>query len=224
MTNEDKTAEAIRLVSDTVISERRIIVVPLATLTHTPYNPSARTKEGKRLTQLVETIRKNGLIYPILITADRSVIDGNRRLTACRILNHETIECVVSELDRDEAFTTINTSAMRLGGKGWLDMAARGGVLPPKEAAQFEELKNLVGNYGVNLLIKQNLGLNVLGLCKSVVALGVKKKLEEIILDVATHRLTNKINAELRADKPSEKKRQAISRLLRATHNIAEAK
>jgi hypothetical protein len=215
-TTEERTAAAIRAVSDTTVSERRILIVPLSTITHTPYNPSARTKEGARLNRLVETIKKNGLIYPILITSDRSVIDGNRRLTACRALGHETIECVVSDLDRDEAFTTINTSSMRLGGKGWLDMASRGGVLPPKESAQYEELRNLVGSYGINLLIKQNLGLNILALCKQVAALGVKRRLEDIILEVATKRLTNKINAELRADKTAEKKITAINRLLRA--------
>ena len=209
------TNDVIRAISDSTISERRILVVPITTITHTPYNPAARTKEGARLTKLIETIRMNGLIYPILITADRNVIDGNRRLTACRSLGHETIECVISDLDCDEAFTIINTSAMSLGGKGWLDMAQRGGKLPTKEAAQFDELKSLVGSYGVGLLIKNNLGLNVLPLCKSVAALGVKRKIEDLILDVATKRITNKLNAELRADKPNEKKVAAINKLLK---------
>lgn len=213
--NIKTTSENVRIVSDSVISERRIIIVPIETITHTPYNPAARTKEGARLDKLIETIRKNGLIYPILITADRSLIDGNRRLTACRALGHTTIECVVSDLDRDEAFTAINTSSMALGGKGWLDMAARGGVLPPKEAAQYQELLALVGSYGVNLLIKNNLGLNVLTLCKSITNLGVKKPLDALILDVASKRLTNKINAELRADKTKERKVTAINRILK---------
>lgn len=213
---DQRTMNAIRAVADSTISNRRILVVPISTITHTPYNPAARTKEGARLNKLIETIRKNGLIYPILITSDRNVIDGNRRLTACRAIGHETIECVISDLDRDEAFTIINTSAMTLGGKGWLDMAQRGGMLPSKEAAQFTELQQLVGAYGIGLLIKNNLGLNVLPLCKQIVALGINKKLEVLILDVAEKRLTNKLNMELRADKPKEKKVIAINRLLRA--------
>lgn len=212
-----ETKDVIRAISDSKISERRILVIPINTIIHTPYNPAARTKEGARLNKLIDAVRSNGLIYPILITSDRNVIDGNRRLTACRLLGHETIECVVSDLDRDEAFTIINTSAMSLGGKGWLDMAQRGGVLPAKEAAQFAELKALVGSYGIGLLIKNNLGLNVLPLCKSVSALGVRRKLEDLILDVATKRITNKLNAELRADKSSEKKVVAINKLLKPT-------
>lgn len=219
-----QTQDVIRAISDSTISERRILVIPISTIIHTPYNPTARTKEGARLNKLIDAVRVNGLIYPILITADRNVIDGNRRLTACRLLGHETIECVVSDLDRDEAFTIINTSAMSLGGKGWIDMAQRGGVLPAREAAQFAELKELVGSYGIGLLIKNNLGLNVLPLCKSVAALGVRRKLEDLILDVATKRITNKLNAELRADKPNEKKVAAINKLLKAAPIIATVK
>ena len=31
---------------DAKVSERKILIVPIATITHTPYNPSDRTQEG----------------------------------------------------------------------------------------------------------------------------------------------------------------------------------
>ena len=204
-----------KIVFDSVVSDRKILIVPISTIMHTPYNPIARTKEGARLKRLIDSIKLRGLVYPILITEDRNVIDGNRRLTACRIAGLESIECVISHLDRDEAFTTVNTTAMPIGGKGWLEIGKGGGHLPAKESSQYKELRDLIGSYGIDLLIKQNLGLNILSLCKQVVSLGIKKRVEEVILLAAQYRLTNKLNAELRADKSQEKKVTAINKILR---------
>jgi hypothetical protein len=203
------------IIDDATVSTRKILIVPIKTIKHTPYNPAGRTKEGQKLKNLIESIRERGMVYPILITDGRDVIDGNRRLAACRALGHESIECVVSGLDRDEAFTAVNTTAVPIGGKGWLEIGMGGGYLPPKEAAQYHELRTLIGSYGVDLLIHQNLGLNILPLCKSIAALGIEKTLEELILLTAANKLTNKLNFELRAQKEKEKKIEAINELLR---------
>jgi hypothetical protein len=71
-----------------------------------------------------------------------------------------------------------------------------------------------VGSYGVDLLISQNIGLNILPLCKQVCALGTVKRLEEVIMATAVKKLTNKLNFELRADKPREDKLAAVEKLL----------
>lgn len=199
---------------DTKISERKILWVPIATITHTPYNPSNRTQEGIKLRRLIEATRQYGLVYPICITADRHVIDGNRRLAACRALGHEMIECIVSDLDRDEAFTVVNTTSSPIGGKGWLEIGRGGGYLPAKEQAQFFELRKLIGDYGIDLLIRQKLGMNVLPLCKAAVATGCKATIEQLLMAVAIHKLTNAINFEIRAKKPNEEKAAAIDALV----------
>ena len=166
--------------------------------------------------RLVEAVRERGLVYPICITADRHVIDGNRRLAACRALGHETIECIVSDLDRDEAFTVVNTTSSPIGGRGWLEIGRGGGYLPAKEQAQFFELRKLVGDYGIDLLIRQRLGMNVLPLCKSAVATGTKSTLTQILMAVAMRKLTNAINFEIRAKKPAAEKAAAIDALVGA--------
>lgn len=211
-----KPCAAPTLVFDAKVSDRKILIVPIATITHTPYNPSNRTQEGVKLRRLIEAIRERGLVYPICITADRNVIDGNRRLAACRALGYETIECIVSDLDRDEAFTVVNTTAAPIGGKGWLEIGRGGGYLPAKEQAQFYELRKLIGDYGIDLMIRQNLGLNILPLCKSVVALCTKATLQQCLMVTAAHRLTNKLNFELRANKPKEEKVAAIDEIIRS--------
>lgn len=205
-----------RVVFDAEVSERKILIVPIHTVRHTPYNPAARTKEGEKLRKLIAEISARGLIYPILITSDRDVIDGNRRLAACRALGHTTIECIVSDLDRDEAFTVVNTTAIAIGGKGWLEIGMGNGYMPAKMRQQYDELFGMVGSYGIKLLIDQNLGLNILPLCKSVAALDAKYSLAQIIMVVAAHKLTNKVNAVIRSSGTREEKVAAMDSVLAA--------
>jgi len=205
-----------KLVFDAEVSERKILIVPVHTIRHTPYNPVARTKEGEKLRRLMDEIRQRGLVYPILITADRDVIDGNRRLAACRGLGHPTIECIVSDLDRDEAFTMVNTSAIPIGGKGWLEIGMGNGFMPQKLRQQYDELFALVGSYGIKLLIDQRLGLNILPLCKQVTALDSKYSLAQIVMVVSARKLTNKVNFILRNGGSRGEKVAAVDALLEA--------
>ena len=209
-----KTEVCSRVVFDAEVSDRRILIVPIHTIRHTPYNPASRTKEGEKLRRLISEISLRGLIYPILITADRDVIDGNRRLAACRALGHETIECIVSDIDRDEAFTVVNTTAIPIGGKGWLEIGMGNGYMPLKMRQQYDELFELIGSYGIKLLIDQNLGLNILPLCKSVVALDAKYSLAQMVMTVAAHKLTNKVNAVIRSGLPRAEKVAAVDTIL----------
>ena len=140
-----------RCVFDCEVSERKILIVPIHTIRHTPYNPASRTKEGDKLRRLIAEIDERGLIYPILITSNRDVIDGNRRLAACRTLGHKTVECIVSDIDRDEAFTVVNTTAIPIGGKGWLEIGAGSGYMPTKIRQQYDELFGLVLHFIVLL-------------------------------------------------------------------------
>jgi hypothetical protein len=203
------------IIFDCKVSERKILCVPITTIVCAPYNPRARTAEGKKLQNLIDAIKEYGLLYPLLITTDRELVDGHRRLAACIALGYTQVECIVIDMDRDKAFTAINTTPEKLGGKGWLEVGLGGGHLKAKERDQYRELFSLVGKFGIQLLIRKNLGLNILPLCRSVSTLGLQRDLDEIILLTAKNGLTNKINFELRADKPKAEKVEALERLFR---------
>jgi hypothetical protein len=117
-------------------------------------------------------------------------------------------------LDRDEAFTVVNTTAIAIGGKGWLEIGMGKGYMPQKMRQQYDELFGLVGTYGIKLLIDQNLGLNILPLCKSVAALDAKYSLAQIVMVVAARKLTNKVNFVLRAWGDREAKVAAMDAVL----------
>jgi len=202
-----------KVVFDTEVSTRKILIVPIHTIKPTPYNPAPRTKEGVKLRQLVQAIKDHGLVYPILITDSRELADGNRRLMACRMLGHTHIECIVSDVSRDDLFATVNTTPMPMASRGWLEIARGGRKVPAKFAAEYKELVGLIGTYGVDTLISHGLGMNCLGMAKSVVAIDAKFQLPGVIMQLATRKLTNKVNAVIRADKPREQKAAELEAL-----------
>ena len=108
-----------RIIFDAKVSDRKVLLIPVNTLRNTPYNPPSRTKNGKALDRMVDSIKKYGQIYPLLVTTDRDVVDGNRRLVAMRIAGVEFAECIITDLPRDEIFGCVNTVVVPMGGKGF---------------------------------------------------------------------------------------------------------
>ncbi len=73
-----------------------------------PPNPMRVDIPLESLTDLVESIRLNGLINPITVRPvghTFEVVAGHRRIIACRIAGLATIPCVVREIDDDIAFS-----------------------------------------------------------------------------------------------------------------------
>lgn len=209
-----------KIVFDAKVSERKILLIPINTIIATPYNPPSRTKDGAEMAALTSTIKKYGLIQPLIITADRDLVDGNRRLAAAKAAGLEYVECIILPygVDKDEVFGAVNTTSKKIGGKGWLE-ACRGGykVPPPQIWAMYQELFKLIGTYGIDLMIKNNLGFNTLSLCKSVRGLGLAESLDSLIIKVAQHKLSNKINFIYRADIERAEKVKQLNDLMKAS-------
>ena len=206
-----------KIIFDAKVSDRKILLIPIETIAATPYNPSSRTKEGAAMRKLTESIREFGVIQPIVITADRDLCDGNRRLHAAKATGHKFIECIIlpSGIDKDRAFGTVNTTSEKIGGSGWLEACRRGYKTPtPEISAKYKELFGLVGSYGVDMMIEKRLGFNLVDQCKRVKALGIALRLDQIVIRVVQEKLTNKINAITRSDTTQQEKLVQLSELL----------
>lgn len=206
-----------RVVFDAKVSEKKILLIPIETVVVTPYNPKARTAEGVKLKRLTDSIRKHGLIQPLIITSDRDLVDGNRRLAAAKLVGLPLVECIVlpDGVNKDEVFGEVNTTAEKIGGRGWLEACRKGYKTPPKTIkAQYDELFGLIGSYGVDLLIRNKLGLNILQLCKDVRSIGLPIRLDEMLMKVASRKLTNRINAIRRSSDEVDHKVKSLMELL----------
>ena len=103
---------------------------------------------------------------------------------------------------------------MPMASRGWLEIARGGRKVPAMYAAQYKELHGLIGTYGVDTLIKHGLGMNCLPMAKAVVAIDARFHLPEVIMQLATKKLTNKVNAVIRSDKDRAIKSAELEALL----------
>lgn len=208
-----------KVIFDAKVSERKILEVPIGSIVAAPYNPKERTADGQKLRQLTKTVIKYGIIQPLVITSDRDLVDGHRRLAAAKAAGLKTVDCIIlpPSVDKDEVFGDLNTSSEKIGGKGWI-AAYRYGLrkLPDAEFARCQELHKMLGNYGLDKLIAKKIGTNILPFCRSIKAEGVTMRIEDLILAVVERKLVNKLNAIKRSSASPEEKLAQMQSLLEA--------
>ena len=113
-------------------SEERnsIVELPIDIIDQFPKHPY-KVKEDDDMIQLIESIKENGVITPIIVrpkTKGRyEMISGHRRLQACRHLGHKTIRGQVLELDRNAATVMMVDSNL-----------ARSNILPSEKAFAYK--------------------------------------------------------------------------------------
>ena len=190
-----------KIIFDAEVSDRKILRIPVGTIIATAYNPKDRTAEGAKLSALTETVKRYGVIQPIIITDSRDLVDGNRRLAAAKKAGMSHIDCIIlpESVDKDVVFGDLNTTSEKIGNRGWLYICRHGIKNPPKEVlSTYQELHKLIGNYGVDLMIERKLGLGLLKQCKEIKGQGIVMRLDQLIMRVTQGRLTNRLNVIMR--------------------------
>jgi ParB family chromosome partitioning protein len=72
-----------------------------------PFRYSVRAPDDEDLKDLIESIKQQGLLEPIIVRPTKEgyeVVAGNRRLAACRYLGWRTIPCIIRNLSDREAY------------------------------------------------------------------------------------------------------------------------
>ena len=64
------------------------------------YNP--RQISTKQYNDLKESVKRFGLVDPIIVNKDNTVIGGHQRLKICKELKYIEIDCVVLDLSKEE--------------------------------------------------------------------------------------------------------------------------
>lgn len=93
--------------------------IELSKLVQNPFQPRIEM-DANELSELVQSIEKNGLIQPILVTADKNgkyvILAGHRRVEAFKILGKEKIPSVVKSnvTNQDMAVIAMAENAVRV--------------------------------------------------------------------------------------------------------------
>lgn len=110
-----------------------------------PYNPKSRT-EARALKLLIRMISKFGMPYPILVTNDKVIIDGHRRLAAAQALEMPTIPAFVLDIDSKAIYAGLNAATRKMTGNEYLNvwMVEPQAVLP-EMAEKFDAMERDLG-------------------------------------------------------------------------------
>ena len=72
--------------------------------------------EGDKWVEFVESVKLHGVINPIVIAPDGTIISGHMRVSACKALGIETIKCFVLDVDEDDQEVALIESNIRQRG------------------------------------------------------------------------------------------------------------
>jgi len=99
----------------------KIIEIEIDKLIPATYNPRQITK--KQFEDLKTSIQKFGLVDPILINKDNTVIGGHQRLKVAESLNIKKVPCVKLDLDKTQE-KELNVRLNKSGGDFDMDILA----------------------------------------------------------------------------------------------------
>ena len=95
--------------------------IEISKLKPAEYNPRQITK--KQYNDLKDSVEKFGLVNPIILNKDMTVIGGHQRLKVCKDLNYDKISCVVLDLSKEQE-RELNIRLNKSGGEFDMDALA----------------------------------------------------------------------------------------------------
>ncbi len=144
----------------------------ISELTESDYNPKDRVAEkgSHGLQGLMKSIERIGLVYPIAITKEGVVIDGHRRLHACKGLGWEEVPVLIVETDdRDRVYAEVNANSYKLSGnqnlKVWLKRPA---AVTDFLAKRLEKIESDYGRPMLERLAKSGSSIRVVQLAEKI--------------------------------------------------------
>jgi len=133
----------------------------LSKISFNPKNPVIRTDETHMgFKSLVTNIRKNGLLAPIIVATNGTVIDGNRRLTALRHLGVKEAPVVMhnstSNKVFDELFVACNEDTMSINACQELERYLNGAKVKLSTYGAIKKIEEVGGRKTLRQIVNLN--------------------------------------------------------------------
>ncbi len=187
----------------------RVVLLPIQSIQTNPSQPRTNFSE-EQLNILAQSIQENGLLQPLTVRKDSKgfyeLISGERRLRACTLLGHESVECIIMERsERESAVLALIENIHR------------------EDLNVFEQalaLKKLIAEWGVT----QEEAAVKLGMAQSTVAnkLRLLKLNEEERQLILKHQLTERHARALLKLDDLELRKKTIEEVERRGLNVAQ--
>lgn len=137
--------------------------VAISELKGANYNPKSRTAAGPHLSQLVKSIETHGLHYPILVSKEMRVIDGHRRLAACKALGWDAIPILVCTSDNtDLVYAEVNANSRHLTGNQTLTIWLKSpSAVTARAVKMFERACEVLGRDLLEVIANKGFSLRI---------------------------------------------------------------
>jgi len=145
--------------------------MPISALKGASHNPKSRTDfKSAALRRLRASIEKIGLIYPIAIDKANTVIDGHRRLMACKMLGWAEVPVlVVPNEDHAEVYAEVNANSEVMSGLQILQVYLQEPTAVAERSRRaLERYEEAFGRAAMRRLIKAKLSYHTLGVVQRI--------------------------------------------------------
>lgn len=123
-------------------------------LIHSFKNHPFKVKDDEKMDELVESIKSNGVLSPILLRKDENgyyeLISGHRRKRACELAGLDKIPAVIKKLSDDEAIVIMVDSNIQ-----------REEILPSEKAFAYKMKMEALSHQGISNGDKKRAGENI---------------------------------------------------------------
>ena len=127
------------------------------------YNPSIRTGKNE-LKKLMESIKKYGILNPVLIDDKSNIIDGHRRIACAKALKISAVPVITvdAKLKKDKYYEQINTTSRKMLPNEMIYIFINGGNVPESATKKIERLQTVLGAVNLKKLANKFVSVSVL--------------------------------------------------------------
>jgi|TARA_R110002012_G_scaffold289498_3_gene482642 hypothetical protein len=112
-----------------------------------PLNPPQRKRNVAKLAKSIKQV--GGLLQPIVVASNKTIIDGHRRLMACKILGLENVPIIIhnssSSKEYDSLFVQTNEHTQLMNGNQYLWRYMNGADVPNYHLTRIKWLEKALG-------------------------------------------------------------------------------
>lgn len=152
-----------------LVSTPKVTMMALGEIRFASFNPPTRI-EADALKELKASIEEIGLLYPLLVSRDGSLIDGHRRYTCLKELGYVEAPVIVVSLGLQEGWNNANITKA-IDNRDWIYVGGEGFSpenMPRKKRKQWERLNELIGDEGIKLMANRRMSFGVLAWGRAV--------------------------------------------------------
>lgn len=131
------------------VPNMRLRMVAVSDLRFNGFNPHSRTLDkNPKFKQLLDSVRRVGVLSPLLVSPDGLVIDGHRRLACAMRLGMQEVPCVVTSRNAQETWVEAVVNQQGMSGRQIIETVAQGlspVYLPKAEAQRVMDVREVAG-------------------------------------------------------------------------------